>query len=257
MQEDPTKVSLSTMRDWVIQEYLSKPLLFDTQGLQGAENSQRGKKFHLRVYVLAIGALEVYVYTDMLALFAGSDFEELSSNPNAVEDGVQDLTAHLTNTCLQDDETAKQSVYLLSDLIGKRFLSATHHMTESTLTQDQADSITRRIGQVIGETFRAGLGMANHFSTAPNAFEVFGIDVLLSEPEDGTTEIPVHLLEVNACPDFRQTGDDRHYVIEELFAGVLDLAVKPYFDSASSRNDWKVGQQRGKWLKSLDIAEGS
>lgn len=108
----------------------------------------------------------VYVYTDMLALFAGSDFEELSSNPNAVDDGVQDLTAHLTNTCLQDDETAKQSVYLLSDLIGKRFLSATHHMTESTLTQDQADSIIRRIGQVIGETFRAGLGMANHFSVS-------------------------------------------------------------------------------------------
>jgi len=70
-------------------------------------------------------------------------------------------------------------------------------------------------------------------------------------------EIPLHLLEVNACPDFRQTGDERHHVIEELFEGVLDLAVKPYFDStdgSAKRKDWKVGEQRGKWVKSLDSA---
>ena len=93
--------------------------------------------------------------------------------------------------------------------------------------------------------------------TAPNAFEVFGIDILLSTPEEGSSDIPVQLLEVNACPDFRQTGDDRHHVIEELFEGVLDIAVKPFFDASSSSSEeekrpWKAGELRGKWLKSLD-----
>lgn len=65
----------------------------------------------------------------------------------------------------------------------------------------------------------------------------------------------MQLLEVNACPDFRQTGEDRHHVIDELFEGVLALAVKPFFDASASSGDtraWKAGERKGKWLKSLD-----
>lgn len=68
----------------------------------------------------------------------------------------------------------------------------------------------------------------------------------------------MQLLEVNACPDFRQTGEDRHHVIDDLFEGVLDIAVKPFFNASASSSDtpaWKAGELRGQWLKSLDKEE--
>lgn len=47
---------------WVIQRYVQRPLLL------------RGRKFHLRVMVLAVGDLAVYVHRNAVALFASDDF---------------------------------------------------------------------------------------------------------------------------------------------------------------------------------------
>jgi tubulin---tyrosine ligase len=47
------------MREWVLQKYLPNPLLVN-----------RGHKFHLRVYVLCVGALRVFVFEDILMLIA-------------------------------------------------------------------------------------------------------------------------------------------------------------------------------------------
>eukprot|EP01047_Picozoa_sp_COSAG01_P020499 COSAG01_NODE_1168_length_11426_cov_339.595038_8_plen_79_part_00 len=41
-------------QEWVVQRYVRRPMLVD------------GRKFHLRVYVLAVGRLSVYVCRDML-----------------------------------------------------------------------------------------------------------------------------------------------------------------------------------------------
>jgi tubulin--tyrosine ligase len=216
----------------------------------------------------------------MLALFAASDFEAPAALTNDENDdaAIQDLTAHLTNTCLQSTQTAKESVFLLSDLTGKPYLSPETHEAIGTLSPMQTSQIIKKIGEVVAETFKAGLGMSNHFQvlpsfaleylevsmlthwlqqTAPNAFEVFGVDILLETPPEGSSDIPVYLLEVNACPDFRQTGDERHHVIEKLFEGVLEVAVKPFFESKSTTSAekeeaWTAGEQRGKWLKCLD-----
>lgn len=106
----------------------------------------------------------------MLALFAAMDFEQLSNLSESDDDGVQNLTAHLTNTCLQDDETAKDSVFLLSDLVGNSFLSPENHQAVDTLSSEQTDRIIQRISEVTGETFKAGLGMPNHFSVSFSAF---------------------------------------------------------------------------------------
>lgn len=119
----------------------------------------------------------VYVYTDMLALFAPSKFEQLPNTSDPEDDGVQDLTAHLTNTCLQDEETAKESVYLLSDLVGKPFLSPETHVAAGTLSTAQTDSIISRIGGVVGETFKAGLGMPNHFSVSDYEYRWYEIQL--------------------------------------------------------------------------------
>lgn len=50
---------VSDMREWVIQRYVEPPLLIN-----------RGHKFHIRVYVLCVGALRTFVFQDMLVLLA-------------------------------------------------------------------------------------------------------------------------------------------------------------------------------------------
>jgi hypothetical protein len=50
------------MREWVLQRYLDRPLLIN------------GHKFHLRVYVLCVGALKVYVFDRILALLAAHSY---------------------------------------------------------------------------------------------------------------------------------------------------------------------------------------
>jgi len=213
----------------------------------------------------------------MLALFASAPYSPPASTLQ--EDAEQDLSSHLTNTCLQSEEEADKSVFLLSDLRGKSILDE-HGDVIGTISQDQIDRVIKRIGEVIGETFAAGLGMPNHFTVchsplclhlqgeadhalmydqvAENAFEVFGVDIMLSTPSSPSpsTEIAVHLLEINACPDFRQSGAGLHSVIENLFQGVLQIAVKPCFvetkEEKEEEESWKVGQRKGSWLKCLD-----
>lgn len=59
--------------------------------------------------------------------------------------------------------------------------------------------------------------------TLPNAFEVFGVDFVLDADKN------VSILEVNAYPDFKQTGDSLGGIIQRLFNGVVKVAVLPFF----------------------------
>jgi len=78
---------------------------------------------------------------------------------------------------------------------------------------------------VTGEVFKAAAkGMLVHFQTLPNAFELFGVDFLVDEKGH------VWLLELNAFPDFRQTGEQlKREVVGRLFEAVVDVAIKPFF----------------------------
>ena len=116
------------------------------------------------MYALAVGALQVYVFTDILALFASSSYI-FPTHPSVHEDSGDDLdlSGHLTNTCLQSDEDAQKAVFLLSDLVGRSILSSSGERLD-TLSQEQVRGVVHRIGQMIGETFRAALGMPNHFT---------------------------------------------------------------------------------------------
>ena len=51
-----------------------------------------GCKFHLRVYLLCVGALDVYVFKDILTLFALQKYDGAA---------LSDHGAHITNTCRQ------------------------------------------------------------------------------------------------------------------------------------------------------------
>jgi tubulin--tyrosine ligase len=79
-------IMVSQLRHFVAQPYIDPPFLLPSIP----------RKFHIRAYVLAVGSLRVYVYREMLALFAGAPYQMPSSTNSS------DLRAHLTNTCLQD-----------------------------------------------------------------------------------------------------------------------------------------------------------
>ncbi|KAE9963310.1 hypothetical protein BLS_009114 [Venturia inaequalis] len=190
----------SQLRHFIAQPYIHPPLL-----LPSSEN----RKFHIRTYVLAVGALKVYVYKPMLALFA--------TDPYAPPWENIDLKAHLTNTCLQETGEREGSVRLFWDLEDEMPNSA-------RLKGSWKEDVFSQICAVTGEVFEAASrGMMVHFQPLPNAFELFGLDFMVDE--HGVS----YLLEVNAFPDFKQTGDDLKIVIEGLFVDVVEVAIKPFF----------------------------
>ncbi|KAJ5158452.1 Survival protein SurE-like phosphatase/nucleotidase [Penicillium coprophilum] len=197
-----TGIVTSQLRHFLAQPYIDPPLLLP---------SSSNRKFHIRTYVLASGSLKVYVFEEMLALFAAKTY----CAPHE-EDDVADLARHLTNTCFQEGGSSnKESV--------RRFWDLDHHVPG--LSADWKEKIFDQICSVTGEVFEAAArGMMVHFQTLPNAFELFGVDFLVDAKGD------VWLLELNAYPDFAQTGEDlKEAVIGRLFEEVVDVAVKPFF----------------------------
>ncbi|KAK0707481.1 hypothetical protein B0H67DRAFT_495956 [Lasiosphaeris hirsuta] len=220
IMDDSDNIMTSHLRHFVAQPYIQQPLL-----LPELDN----RKFHVRVYVLAVGSLQVYVYKDMLALFAAKPYQPPQSAAVSAEEGGIDLDAHLTNTCLQGDDGAAKanSVHRFWDLPLSG--NGSSHVT--------ADSICDQICAVTGELFEAAArGMMIHFQPLDHAFEVYGLDFLVDAA--GTA----WLLEANAFPDFKQTGD-LSGVVAGFWRCVLRLAAVPFASAGSeSSKGGKLGQ---------------
>ncbi|KGO77867.1 Survival protein SurE-like phosphatase/nucleotidase [Penicillium italicum] len=197
-----TGIVTSQLRHFLAQPYIDPPLLLP---------SSSNRKFHIRTYVLASGSLKVYVFKEMLALFAAKAY----CAPHE-EDDVADLARHLTNTCFQEGGSSNEGSV-------RRFWDLDHHVPG--LSADWKEKIFEQICSVTGEVFEAAArGMMVHFQTLPNAFELFGVDFLVDASGD------VWLLELNAYPDFGQTGEKlKEAVVGRLFEEVVDVAVKPFF----------------------------
>lgn len=188
-------VMTSQLRHFVAQPYIHPPLL-----LAGNQH-----KFHIRTYVLAVGALAVYVYRPMLALFAGTPYTPPTPSP--------DLRAHLTNTCLRDG-SRDGAVAAFWDLPA----------TQPGLPTSWKEDVFAQICEVTGELFEgAARAMGTHFQALPNAFEVFGVDFMVD------AKGVVWLLEVNAFPDFGQTGEAHEGIVKGVWEGVMGVAVAPFF----------------------------
>ena len=206
---DKHGVITSQLRHFVAQPYIDHPLILP---------SSSGRKFHIRTYVLAVGALKVYVFREMLALFAAKSY-----CPPWIEDYyARDLARHLSNTCFQEGGSSNEGSVRLFGKLDQRIPGL----------GDWKESVFNQICAITGETFEAAArGMMVHFQTIPNAFELFGIDFLVDE--SGTA----WLLEVNAFPDFAQTGDElKEVVVGRLFEETIEVAVKPFFRLGGSES---------------------
>lgn len=199
----------SQLRHFIAQPYIDQPLLLP---------SYASRKFHIRTYVLAVGALKIFVYREMLALFAAKPYE---MPRQAAEHGKIDLSQHLTNTCFQDESTKDSSVHRFWDL------------QDSCQQPNWRESILSQICLVTGEVFEAAAReQMVHFQAIPNAFEIFGVDFLVDHSSN------VWLLELNAYPDFKQTGSVlQDVVIGGLFDGVVQKAVLPFFSIEQKTSD--------------------
>ena len=203
--DDDNGIMTSQLRHFVAQPYIDPPLLMSPP------HPSAGRKFHIRTYVLAVGALKVYVYKPMLALFAGKPYAPPSS-----EEAAPDISAHLTNTCLQTGER-EGSVHA--------FWSLPSSLPDlQTQTSDWREDVFKQICDATGQVFEAAArSMSIHFQPLPNAFELFGLDFMVDA--EGTT----WLMEVNAFPDFAQTGGELQDLVKGLMEDVVDVAIKPFF----------------------------
>ncbi|GAM88054.1 hypothetical protein ANO11243_060840 [Dothideomycetidae sp. 11243] len=225
-KDEDDGIVTSQMRHFVAQPYIHPPLLLK-EPFESA-----GRKFHIRTYVLAVGALKVYVYRRMLALFAGATYE----SPSEAGDPNESLGGHLTNTCRQTGER-EGSVHEFWSL----------EESAADLEPGWKERVFQQISEATGEVFEAAArGMMMHFQPLPNSFEVYGLDFIVDAT--GNT----WLLEVNAFPDFAQTGKDLSVLIADLFDGVVSVAIRPFFDLSEEQGD-PAGSDL---LKVLDIDLG-
>jgi len=240
----------SHLRHFIAQPYIHPPFLIP-------DAPYNNRKFHIRTYVVAAGALQVYVYSHMLALFASETYSppwtalpfSTSTNDEDADNNTllqRMRNVHLTNTCVQRStavetsdgtDTDANNVFLLSDL----------PLPAATLT-----SLNSQIHTTTAELFCAACASPTNFQALPTAFEVFGVDLLVDEPGN------VSLLEVNAFPDFAQTGEMlREKVVQGLWREIVDVVVAPHFGvekvAAAGRDGRKAGDEGLVRVLDLDM----
>jgi hypothetical protein len=253
-EEEGNGIITAQLRHFVAQPYIHPPLL-----LQPPNSASEGlRKFHIRTYVLATGALQVFVYRPMLALFAARAYVP-PWDQVLQEDREEAMRAHLTNTCLQDSGDREGSVGLFwslpDSLPSQPSFTTGNETVKLEANGGWKEKAFEQLCKITGETFEAAArGMSIHFQPLPNAFEVFGLDFMVGIEPDG--ELNTYLLEVNAFPDFRQTGDELSGIIEGLFEGVVDVGVKEFFGVDDEEKEKGMREGEGEMVKVLDIDLG-
>jgi tubulin--tyrosine ligase len=157
---DEDQEDLSQVREWVIQRYIVNPLLVNK------------RKFHVRAYVMAKSNIQVYLYHDMLALFAMKEYDTSNLDDNLI---------HLTNTCIQTEEEGyneQASVKLFWEL--------------DLLEEKDKQHIFNQMKEILADVYDACTSEMTTFQAIPNVFELFGIDFMIDQ------DLNVYFLEANA-----------------------------------------------------------
>ncbi|KAJ7783438.1 TTL-domain-containing protein [Mycena maculata] len=256
-EEDKTAVVTSQLRHFVIQEYLSNPLLIDPAQVSIDDSSKpeepQGFKFHLRAYCVASCALQLFLFDKILALFSAVPYIKPSVGKDEDGDPLPlDLSPHLTNTSLQTDR-GEEGVRLLEELVSCQVLSGPQDAPKTQFTSEDMKTIVDQMVIVLGETFKAALENPIHFQPLPNAFELFGIDFLVTDsPSSSASQrFEVKLLEINAEPAIELTGPRLSWILQDLFTAIGKVCVDPFF-SPTDAPEWPVGASRHGLIKCLD-----
>lgn len=185
-------------REFVLQRYIDRPLLL------------RRRKFHIRAYALAVSALQVYLYDDVLALCSGTKYSY---------DTTQ-ILAHITNTAYQaiDPNFSEEKCVLTLNEV-KKLMVRDKTCRDEIEAAHIIEKIQLDMQNITGELFAAYKGEYAVFAPIHGCFEHFGLDFVVDE------DFSVYLLEVNPGPDFRQTGDKLSGIISGLMASTIDVAI--------------------------------
>jgi tubulin---tyrosine ligase len=102
------------------------------------------------------------------------------------------------------------------------------------------------------------LTIANAFNQPlPNAFELYGIDFLVSHnpiPSSTSSEsrLQVQLLEINSEPAIELTGPRLTWILEDLFVAMGKICVQPFLDRPSGADSKQLSEAEvedgGLWL---------
>ncbi|KAL1621622.1 hypothetical protein SLS56_009158 [Neofusicoccum ribis] len=195
-------------RHVIAQRYVSRPLTFAS------------RKFQVSAYVLAVGALRVYVYRPMVALFATSPFR--APWETSAED---DLSSHSTF------DGHVREFWNLPDV-----------------PSGWKASVFSQICDITGEVFSAAATreMKAHFQPLPQSFELFSVNFAVDDTGRAM------LSDIRASPDFlhqTECGAKLEGMVEGLFEEVAEVAVKPFFDGENRTA--KTGNER--LVKVVDI----
>jgi len=212
----------------------------------------QGYKFHIRAYCVASGALDIYLYTRMLALFASKPYAPPVPAP-APGDSI-DLAPHLTNSALQTHR-GEDGVRLFDELVGCHIFPHGEDVptSDSTLTSGHLANIQDQIADVLAETFTAALQSPIHFQPLANAFELYGVDFLVEHIASSQPQFCVKLLEINAEPAIELTGPRLTWALEDLFNAIARVCVDPFVRDVPVEA-WPVGHTRHHLKKCLHTA---
>lgn len=83
----------------------------------------------------------------------------------------------------------------------------------------------------------------------PNAFELFGVDFLVSHEPDDTFQ--VKLLELNAEPAIELTGPRLTWILEDLFKSIAKVIVEPFAKPSTKVLDWQEDETQYNFRKCL------
>ena len=197
---------------WVLQRYIDAPMLA----------TPARHKFHLRVYVLADGALSVSVFGEALVLLAARPYARVGASGAAL-----DRHAHITNSCvgveLEEGGGWSEAAFVrkFSELPG--LLAGSGACASESHARELCASLWARVEDCIAHSFFAFEGDFSGLMPLPNAWELYGVDFVV-DAEGG-----LHLLEFNPTPDIRQTGTRLDYIIDALMEGMLAITLDQRF----------------------------
>jgi hypothetical protein len=186
-------------REWVLQRYLANPMLLG------------GRKFHIRAYVLCVGAIKVFFYKHVLFLCSGTKYDVNDTS----------LFGHVTNTCYQalDDGFVEEECVLGWDDFDR--IKREEGRSEEEVGAMRKD-LLEQMKEITGELFKAYKSFSNVFEPLSGSFEHYGIDFLVTSSNSVNS---VKLLEVNPGPDYKQSGSRCRYIVEGMLTESVDVGL--------------------------------